>query len=68
MLAAMRPTDQHTILTLGQTVLGGTAISLLRAWIMLDGGAMSIVCGDSAYRFSTSHVRDDDAVLNITRI
>ena len=46
------PRSNWRCIIVGQSVLGGTAIALLRAWSMLEGGS----CGDSAYRFGSSRM------------
>lgn len=57
-VVAHKSKDQVTLYTLGQAVLGGTAIALLRAWSVLEGGSFTIICGDSAYTFASSQIRE----------
>ena len=58
LLTANKPGHQTAVMTLGECLLGGSAIALINSWMGLRGGCLTVCCGDSSYRFGTSLIED----------
>ena len=55
MAVRLNPAAHRTIFTLGESLLGGACAEAIEAWKALEGGSLSVVAGDSVYRFSSLH-------------
>ena len=66
MVVGMDPENHTTMFTLGETLLGGVCGEIIETWRSLRGGSLTVVAGDSGYRFSSLRVpheeekKDDD--------
>ncbi len=58
LLVENKPSTQISVMTLGQCLLGGSAIALISAWLSMKGGSLTICCGDSSYRFGTTLIEE----------
>ena len=49
------PSSHRALFTLGECLLGGACGEAVDTWKVLEGGSLSVIAGDSVYRFSSLH-------------